>query len=152
MDGEDRGLGVVRAGEHDLQDRTRRARGAGAAPSAISASRLPSSPAPGPAREDARSEACGPARRPADGRASSAARDQLLGAAVVVPERRRRHLGVEPRGASPCRGGQRCLRSSSTRRASSATSRFTREHGLRGGPTDAADAPARATPPSRPAA
>ena len=129
MDGEDGGLGVVRAGEHDLElELFELATQAGHAVGDLGdrgcrRRRLPGR-APAGHRGRRPGVASSPTRAHGAGQVGALA-NQLLGAAVVVPEGGRGHLGVERGEAlSPCRAGQRCLRSSSSRRASSATSRF----------------------------
>ncbi len=122
------GLGVVRARQHDLELELVQlaAQAAGAlgdlgVEAAVVAGLL------GQLEQDGEVVGLGgQLADPADGaRQLGALADQLLGAAVVLPEGRRAHLGVERGQPLLLAGrGQRCLRSSSTRRASSATSRL----------------------------
>ena len=129
MDGEDRGLRCRAVRRASPSARTRRARGGSSAagPAAISASRL-SSPASVAISQRSRTspasrgelaerlDRAAPARR-APGSAPGPAGCRPRRSAPT--SRRRWRLA-----ALPCRGGQRCLRSSSRRRSRSAMSRF----------------------------
>ena len=118
MDGEDRGLGVVRARQHDLElELFQLATQAGHAVGDLGIEAAVVAGFLGELQQDTEVGGLGGQLvDPAHGaRQVGALANQLLGAAVVVPE------GAAPpsrcrsrRVASPCRAGQRCLRSSSS--------------------------------------